>query len=375
MTEDQLYNLSDEELETLMLAEQAELNSPETEIEEESQIEDEIIEDEITKDLEQPEEDSDDDAETEEDEVEEVEEKVETEEVVEDESESKKTEETTETKEPEPVQTVQKRKYKANGKEYEFTDDEIFAQFGTIFGQSMNYTQKMQAMKPDRKMLDAIKTAGLKHEDINLAIDVLKGDKNALTEIIKKNEIDPFELNVEENEYQAKDYGRSDVELEIKEVVDEISVDPEYNTTQNILADQWDAKSWEVFENNPKLIKELHIDVKSGTFDKVKPIMDKLKVYDGGNNSDLNYYMEAAKIMHQEDAQAKALEQQRLLQEQNLARTAEVKQKTVQRKATQQKAKKRKAAAPVTQGGKQGNLNYFDDSEEAFEAWYASLDD
>ena len=81
-------------------------------------------------------------------------------------------------------------KFKANGKEYEITEDEMRQQFPKIFGQAMNYTQKMQSLSPWRKTIDAMEQAKIKHEDVNLLIDVLKGDKAALASVIKKVGVD-----------------------------------------------------------------------------------------------------------------------------------------------------------------------------------------
>ena len=63
------------------------------------------------------------------------------------------------------------RKYTADGKEYEFTEDEIFDQFGTVFGKAMNYTQKMQKIAPYRKMISAMEEEGITESQFNTAID------------------------------------------------------------------------------------------------------------------------------------------------------------------------------------------------------------
>ena len=96
------------------------------------------------------------------------------------------------------VQPIQKHKCKANGREYEFSDEEVREQFPKIFGQAMDYTKKMQALKPWRQSIDALESNGLSHEDVNLMIDVLKGNKDAVAAVLKRTGVDALELDVEQ---------------------------------------------------------------------------------------------------------------------------------------------------------------------------------
>lgn len=372
-TNDQLNNLSDEELEAAFFAAKADMSNEPTQYEEEHE------------DLEQPvdNEDSDDDADTDaseeeaEDDGSDVDDETPDEENA-DAEEKPKTEE--EPKQAE-VRPTQKHKFKANGREYEFTDDEIREQFPRIFGQAMDYTKKMQALKPWRKTIDAIEGAQLSHDDVNLMIDVLKGDKDAVAAVLKRTGVDALEIDVEQSRYVPKDYGRDDKALAVKDVIDEISGDAEYSTTYRILNKEWDDDSFREMTNDPDLIRLLHIDVKSGMYDRVQPIAEKLKVYDRGRRSSLDYYKEAARVYFNEQAQEEARraeqEKARVLKESELAnkaRVKDVKDQQQQRVAVKQEAEKRKAAAPTKKvAGTKKVIDYLDDSDEAYEEWYKSL--
>lgn len=394
--EDALYNMSDEELEAAFNAAKADSVSPDVGYdnnEEDVDTTDDgddveyVEEEEEVEDLEQPEDqDSDDDASSDDEVEDEV--KEETEETEdgdadgqpdEDEADTADTEDATTSKE----QPVQSYKFKANGKEYEFTDSEIVEQFPKIFGQAMDYTKKMQAIKPWRKTIDAIESAQLSHDDVNLMIDVLKGDKGAISEVIKRTGIDTLELDVEENKYTPKDYGRDENTLAIKDVVERISHDPEYAVTERVLGKEWDDRSWKEISSNPEMIELLHIDVKTGMYDKVQPIAEKLKVYGKGAKSDLDYYKEAAGIYFSQLDQAKRQSEMAARAEAEAARKSEernrleaVKQQEAKRKQTKQVAEQRKAAAPTKRAaGTKKATNYLDESDEAFEEWYAKLGD
>lgn len=411
MTEDELFDMSDEEFDAVFKEAKAAEASPDVDLEqadvsqvEESQEQDiddgsvtvddseeeidevvELDDEKIEDGSEQPEEDSDHDASEEDDDESESDEKTEKAEEgeLDGEPEAEETDTTgDEDEEESESQQPQKLVFKANGQEYSFSDEEIVDQFPRIFGQAMDYTKKMQTIKPWRKTIDAIEQAELGHEDINLMIDVLKGDKDAVSEVLSRTGIDALDLNTEEANYVPKDYGRDESTLAIKDVVETISQDKEFVVTENILSKQWDEDSWNEMSKDPQLIGLLHEDVKSGMYDNISPIMNKLKVYDGGKKSDLEYYKEAAKTYFSEQEKTNQLQLQReqqrnerLAQEKakktEQEKLAAVKSQSEKRVATKKASSKRKAAAPTkSRVSERKVVDYLDDSDEAFEEWY-----
>lgn len=375
MTDEQMFNLSDEELERAFLEARAQDNSPETDIENVEYDSEETI------DLEQPEMDSDDDLVVDDVADTEIEADSEETEGTPDEGPEvtkEQTEEDDEEVAPDVTETPV-HKFKANGKEYTFTPEEMMSQFPKIFGQAMDYTKKTQALKPWRKTIDAIESANLSHDQINLMIDVFKGDKNAIAEVMRRTGVDALDLDTENNVYTPKDYGRDDTALAIKDIVDEISSDKEFSITQQILNKEWDDRSFSELTRDPELIKLLHIDVKSGTYDKVQPIAEKLKVFDRGRQSDLEYYKQAAgeyfREINEAQRREQAMEEQRQLREAKAAKQAELERvRTTQAKqeAVKTQAFARKAAAPTKSnaGTKKSVTDYLDESDEAYDDWY-----
>lgn len=384
-TDDQLWEMDDAELAKAFRDAKIEEASPEVDIDVGEN--DEETEEVEVLDLEQPLEDSGDDTTSDDEEEVEVdtddestdEESTEDSEVDEDQPEEVETE----TQDEEEDKPVQRRKYKANGKDFEFTDEEIFQQFGQVFGQAMNYTQKMQQIKPWRKTIDAIEQAKLTHDDVNLAIDVLSGNKDAIAAVLKRTGVDALELDTESTGYKPTDYGRNDTELSIKDIVEEIKGDKEYAVTYDVLERQWDDKSRVTFVENPELIKQLHTDVKNGMFDIIAPMANKLKVYDGGKNSDIEYYgmaaqqyfadqaKDSARISAQEARKATA-EQARVAKE----TVTKVKTEQQKREAVKTDSAKRKAAAPTAKvSGAKKSIDYLDASDEAFEEFYRRIQD
>ena len=383
MTEERLYSLSDEELEKAFL--DAKENEQYAEVDEPIQESEEVYEDEEIEIMEQPGEDEDsvEEGATSTDEVEtETESTADTtkpdKEVVEGDEDPIEDDNLEDDIVDEAQKEHQELAFKANGREYKFTQEEIMAQFPKIFGQAMDYTKKTQAMKPWRKTIDAIEEAKLGHDDINLMIDVMKGNKEAIAEVLKRTGVDSLEIDTENSKYTPNDYGRDDKALAIKDIIEEISVDREYEITHKVLSKEWDEKSFRRMTDDPELIRLLHNDVKSGTFDKVQAVAEKIKVFDRGLKTDLEYYelasMEIAQQYQEEQRRAYDVERQRADREARLARQAEIDRvrKTQERqKEVEVKAVERKAATPTSRKAVSSKVvDYLDDSDEAFEDWY-----
>jgi hypothetical protein len=373
-SEDQLYNMSDEEIEKLF-------NDTRLELGDEQPIEEVVEEPEVIDDGQDNLENQESDQNGTEEEATEVAEEDSADssddldgEVTEDGEQTNKA-----TKEADSeVQPVSKSfKYKAAGKEYEFTEKEIMEQFPKIFGQAVDYTKKMQAIKPWRKTIDAIEQAGLSNEDISLAIDILKGDKDAIANVLKRTGIDTLDLDVDNANYVPKSYGRDEATLALKDVVDEISQDQEYQVTHNILSKQWDDTSWRELSSNPDMIRGLHVDVKNGVYQEVSAIASKMKVFDGGKRSDLEYYLAAGREYYNDVLPRRQTQSQQL--ERNEVKTqkvAEVKKAQEVRKTTAQDAARRKAAAPTKPGPSKPPkvTDYLDPSGDEFEEAFAEWD-
>lgn len=384
MTDDKLYSLSDEELERAFLdakenEQYSDVDEPVTESTDTYEEEDiEIMEqpDEIDEDS--VDEGATDDEVTTETESTEVTAQPDEEVATEDEDPIEDVESEEDINDEIAQKEQQELVFKANGREFKFTQDEMLEQFPKIFGQAMDYTKKTQAMKPWRKTIDAIEQAKLGHEDINLMIDVMKGNKEAIAEVLKRTGVDSLEIDTENSKYTPNDYGRDDKALAIKDIVEEISVDKEYEITHRVLSKEWDEKSFREMTEDPDLIRLLHVDVKTGMFDKVQSIADKIKVLDRGSKTDLDYYrlasIELAQQQQEANRAAYEAERQKQEREARLARQVEidrVKKTQERQKEVAVKAVERKAATPTTRKVPTSKVvDYLDNSDEAFEEWY-----
>jgi len=370
-TEEELFDMDDSQLAEAMAAERAAMDSPETDYEEKQEPEPEMVEETEEEEVEQPEEESADPEEGHDSETPDEEEEP-TAEEVEDNSEAEEDEVTKPEVTEQQAAAIEKLRAKANGQEFEFTPEEALKQFPKVFAQAANYTQKMQAIAPYRKMISALEEEKLTEDDMNLMIDALKGNKDAITSLVKRADVDVLDLDLEkESDYVPTSYGRAESELRVQEVIDEIAADKEFAITQHVVADQWDDQSRDVFAQNPELIKELHVDVVNGTFDKVSPMAMKMKVLDGAKKPDIEYYIEAGKQYHMQ-ARAAELQRQEALQAQQKLEQVQAKQQ--ERVQVKEAAPKRKAATiPRKRVSTPKVTDYLDETDEAFDEWYKNL--
>lgn len=384
-TSDELDDMSMEQLTEAFKAAKAEAQSPTTQLEESSQDANSDEEFEEESEFEEnedsseefEEEDNSDAGEEQEQEQEEEEENSNDDEgaAAAAEESSSDTESTAEKAEP------KKFTFTAAGKKYDFTEDEMREAFPKVFGQAMDYTQKMQAIAPWRRTIDAIEQAKLNHEDVNLMIDVLKGDKEAIAAVLKRTGVDTLDINTDEVTYQQKDYGRTDSEIAITDVIDSIKHDQEYATTHRVLTSEWDEASWLALASTPERIRQLHIDIKDGTFAKLQPEADKIKVFDGGRHSDLDYYIEAGRRYFQaqqiqEQAATLAEIQNKERQQIEAAQTQleKARQNQQHREAAQQNASRRRAAAHTGRAAPKATVtNYLDASDDDYNERYNEL--
>lgn len=255
--------------------------------------------------------------------------------------------------------------FTANGKEFSFTEAEILEQFESVFGKAMDYTQKTQKMAPFRKMISALESQNISSEQLNTAIDALKGNKEAIKAMLEKNSIDPYDLiDAEENNnvYNPTQYGKNDIQLDIEEVSRAISSDPEYKITVDVVDNQWDQASRDVLASNPGMIRGLHNDIKNGIYDKVAPVAMKMKVLDGNTKSDIDYYVLAG--------------QQVLGTKDNTSETKNTKTQNAKEtfdKASSEANKKRAASSTRTRADSNTVVNYLDDNDDDYDAWYKKI--
>lgn len=165
--------------------------------------------------------------------------------------------------------------FKANGKEItpRTVDDVI-----SLMQMGANYTKKMQVMAPMRKIVESLNAAKISEDDLNFLIDLHKGDKEAIKQLLKKNEIETLDLDLDEIKYKPnKKNIASDEDVAFSETISEIS--DSLPQIQEILNSKWDAESKKLLLNDPRAMVALHEEIQMGRFDKVQQRLELEKTF------------------------------------------------------------------------------------------------
>ena len=226
------------------------------------------------------------------------------------------------------------RPVKANGMEIPVKSiDEVYQ----MASMGANYKQKMADIAPYRRAVSAMKEHSLTDADIALLVDIKKGDKSAIAKVMQDNKINTLEFEPEEYKYESKLYGDDEVTSNLKEIEQTISKDPEYATTVNVVNNMWDKASQSKLAENPQMIQGLHNHIKNGIYEKVAPEAARLEFLDQGKRSKLEYYIEAGRLLdEQEKAKAELEKANKSKQEKKVSKKRRA-AATTKSKATKQK--------------------------------------
>ena len=192
-----------------------------------------------------------------------------------------------------PTETLELKPIKIDGKEIPVQSlDELYA----LASAGGKFTQKMQAISKYKKAYMIMDKQGLSDEDISLLAEAKSGNKDAIATLIKQAGVDPLDLDEGPSDnYRPGSLIPTDTAVAIEEVEREISVDPEYAVTSNIVNNVLDERSQDMLVQNPNLIRGIHEDIKSGAFHHVMAEAEKLKLMDGARRPDFEYYLIAAR--------------------------------------------------------------------------------
>jgi len=158
--------------------------------------------------------------------------------------------------------------FKADGKDFTVRSPEDAIR---LMQQGVNYSRRMQEIKPMKALNRMLTDQGLNDpEKLNFLIDLSKGDKGAITQLLKSHKIDPMDLDVEKDSgYQANNYAGNPQSNEFREVLETTVSSPEGAALVTHIHDSWDDTSKRKLRENPGILGNLHEMKASGVYDKV----------------------------------------------------------------------------------------------------------
>ena len=179
--------------------------------------------------------------------------------------------------------------FKAAGREFQVRDvNEAIS----LMQKGVDYTRKQQALKPRLMEMRALEEQGMLGSNLNYAIDLFKGNPQAIAKLIKEKNIDVNQImpqqttnefgetvTQEQKPYIPNNYSVSPAQYELQEAFDNLKTAGTYDVTMSALGDM-DQSSKTKFANNPKYINALSELVTSGLYDTLKKELDHARIVD-----------------------------------------------------------------------------------------------
>lgn len=217
--------------------------------------------------------------------------------------------------------------FKANGKMYQpQSSKDVIA----LMQKGVNYTQKMQQIAPFRKVAQTLRDNNIDENELNFLIDLHKGDKKAISSLLKKTNYDYNDYNPDsEEQYTPHNNMASDASVEMSEIIDDIA--PNKEKIADIIYNKWDKASQKAFTQKPELLRLLNEEINLGRFETIQNQVEQYKMFGrAGDLPDIQLYANLA-------AAYEAAEKEFLQQKQ---------QNSYQQQMKQSDASSKRAAAP-----------------------------
>lgn len=163
--------------------------------------------------------------------------------------------------------------FKADGKDIQVRTPEDVIR---LMQMGVNYSRRMQEMKPLRAMDNMLKAHGLNDpEKLNFLIDLSKGKPEAIQKLLKEKKIDPIDLDVSKDTgYKATNYQADPKDVAFQEAIDNtISTEVGKSLIKDINA-TWDKESKEFLREEPSTFQNLLEQKQTGVYGKIKTELD-----------------------------------------------------------------------------------------------------
>ena len=193
--------------------------------------------------------------------------------------------------------------FQANGKTIQLRSVQEAIQ---LMQQGANYTRKMQAIAPHRKVLMMLENNGLLDESkLSRLIDLEKKNPDAIRALVKEAGIDPLDIDVQgESTYIPGNHAVPDEAVAFQTTLDEVSSTPDGQETVRQITASWDPESKAELWKDPSILGTIHQQRISGVYDRVVAEIERQRTIGAipANVSLLNAYRVIGERMTQAGA-------------------------------------------------------------------------
>lgn len=134
-----------------------------------------------------------------------------------------------------------------------------------------NYNLKMAGIKEQIPYIKILEKNNLLDErELSYLIDLKLGKPEAIARLLKENEVDLYDFDLAQSDtYIPESRGVSHQEIELEEVIKEISTLPKFLDTMDVIQRAWDEGSRDMIRQDPSRLRIISEHVESGMYQKV----------------------------------------------------------------------------------------------------------
>ncbi len=157
---------------------------------------------------------------------------------------------------------------KADGREFQVRSPEDAIR---LIQQGVNYSRRMGELKPMKHLNRMLTDHNLNDpQKLSYLIDLSKGNKTAIEKLLKDNNIDTLDLDIEsEKKYQANNYAGNTQDNAFRDALDNTMQMPEGQDLIMEVQRDWDEVSKERLKQDPSILGNLTQMRQSGVYSKV----------------------------------------------------------------------------------------------------------
>jgi hypothetical protein len=137
----------------------------------------------------------------------------------------------------------------------------------------VNYSRRMQEIKPLRAQDEMLKQNGLNDtQKLNFLIDLSKGNKDAIKQLLKDHNIDPMDIDTEDTgtPYKATNYEPDPRDIALDDAIKTTMSVPGGRELISDINKEWDDVSKEALREQPAIFENILAQKSSGVYAKIK---------------------------------------------------------------------------------------------------------
>lgn len=163
--------------------------------------------------------------------------------------------------------------FKADGKDLQIRSPEDAVR---LMQMGVNYSRRMQEMKPLRAQHEMLKSVGLDDPiKLNHMIEVMQGKPDAIQKLLKDRKIDPIDIDTtKEVAYKPANYAVDPKTLAFREAIEATQAQEGGSELIRDINSSWDDVSKEALRDQPSIFQNLLDQKKSGVYVRIKKELD-----------------------------------------------------------------------------------------------------